>query len=269
MFYPKRNLIFDFGANDGGDSEFYLEKGFKVVAVEANPELAQSLRTKFSSAIKNGHYVIIDKALAEESGKRISFYVNQQNSHWSSSIKVWGARDDTKFKEIEVETISVKDILNKFGCPYYLKIDVEGIDLQILRDLSKLRSRPEFISTEENRVETIDLLASLGYGSFTLVNQQLNHNQVNPKPSLEGRYVNRQHSGVTSGLFGLELPGPWQNLSSFRKRYLEEVRNENGDWVCKISGAWHDVHAKRKLTSKEKFLRKMNSFLYFSQFRKH
>jgi hypothetical protein len=31
------DLIYDLGMHRGGDTQFYLEKGFRVVAVEANP----------------------------------------------------------------------------------------------------------------------------------------------------------------------------------------------------------------------------------------
>lgn len=34
-------LIYDIGAHLGEDTDFYLKKGFKVVAIEANPFLAE------------------------------------------------------------------------------------------------------------------------------------------------------------------------------------------------------------------------------------
>jgi len=37
-------LIYDVGAQLGEDTDFYLRKGFKVVAIEANPPLAEGLR---------------------------------------------------------------------------------------------------------------------------------------------------------------------------------------------------------------------------------
>ena len=40
---PRQNdLIYDIGMHKGEDSEFYLRKGFRVVAFEANPELIAS-----------------------------------------------------------------------------------------------------------------------------------------------------------------------------------------------------------------------------------
>ena len=39
----RKGLIFDIGMNNGNDTDFYLAKGFHVVAVEANPFLALQL----------------------------------------------------------------------------------------------------------------------------------------------------------------------------------------------------------------------------------
>ena len=36
------DLIYDIGMHEGEDSEFYLLKGFRVVAVEADPDLCQA-----------------------------------------------------------------------------------------------------------------------------------------------------------------------------------------------------------------------------------
>ncbi len=45
------NLIYDLGSHNGQDSEFYLKKGFIVVAVEANPTLCDGLKLRFSREI--------------------------------------------------------------------------------------------------------------------------------------------------------------------------------------------------------------------------
>ena len=49
-----RSLIFDVGCNDGQDSDFYLKKGFRVVAVEANPALCEGLRLAFRPGNRRG-----------------------------------------------------------------------------------------------------------------------------------------------------------------------------------------------------------------------
>ena len=48
------DLIYDLGMHVGQDTEFYLKKGFRVVAVEANPILAELGASRFQSEIDVG-----------------------------------------------------------------------------------------------------------------------------------------------------------------------------------------------------------------------
>lgn len=43
----KKDLIFDIGMHIGQDTRHYLNKGFNVLAIEANPELVQQNKLKF------------------------------------------------------------------------------------------------------------------------------------------------------------------------------------------------------------------------------
>ncbi len=50
---PKHgDLIYDVGLHRGEDAEFYLRKGFRVVAFEANPDLIQTCQAQFSDSIR-------------------------------------------------------------------------------------------------------------------------------------------------------------------------------------------------------------------------
>ena len=40
-------IIYDIGANDGADTGFYLAKGFKVIAVEADPALCDKIGKQY------------------------------------------------------------------------------------------------------------------------------------------------------------------------------------------------------------------------------
>ena len=52
---PKqKDLIFDIGMHKGEDTEFYLKKGFRVVAIEADPDLANLCRKRFKEFIDKG-----------------------------------------------------------------------------------------------------------------------------------------------------------------------------------------------------------------------
>ena len=48
------DLIIDIGTNNGDDTAYYLEKGFNVVAVEANPSLCATLASRFAAEIRDG-----------------------------------------------------------------------------------------------------------------------------------------------------------------------------------------------------------------------
>ena len=47
----QEDLVFDLGMHDGTDTEYYLKKGFRVVGVDANPRLTNSVRERFRSEI--------------------------------------------------------------------------------------------------------------------------------------------------------------------------------------------------------------------------
>jgi hypothetical protein len=47
------DLIYDVGFHVGEDTEFYLKKGYRVLAVEANPELCARGQMRFADAIRD------------------------------------------------------------------------------------------------------------------------------------------------------------------------------------------------------------------------
>jgi len=73
----QRDLIFDLGCHIGEDAGFYLQKGFRVVGVEANPNLCARLRECFARPLASGQFTLIEKAIAETSGS-IEFYANAE-----------------------------------------------------------------------------------------------------------------------------------------------------------------------------------------------
>jgi hypothetical protein len=52
-------IAFDIGMYDGADTAYYLESGYKVIAVEANPNLAEMERSIFASPISRGELEIL------------------------------------------------------------------------------------------------------------------------------------------------------------------------------------------------------------------
>ena len=69
-------LIIDVGVCEGEDSDFYLKKGFNVVAVEADGTLIEGLETRFREAVDSRRLRILHRAVAEESGRDLEFWRN-------------------------------------------------------------------------------------------------------------------------------------------------------------------------------------------------
>lgn len=61
------DLINDVGLHKGEDAAFYFKMGFKVLGIEANPELGQPCRARFRDEVANGTLRIIERAIAPAS----------------------------------------------------------------------------------------------------------------------------------------------------------------------------------------------------------
>ena len=47
-----QGVVMDIGVSEGNDTAFYLAKGFQVVAVEADPGMCRTLRSRFAREIE-------------------------------------------------------------------------------------------------------------------------------------------------------------------------------------------------------------------------
>ena len=254
---PNHSLIFDIGCNNGEDSDFYLKKGFTVVAVEANPTSCAELRRRFAGEIAAGRFILVDKAIAEQAGE-ITFYLNTVGSGWGTTMPDYAERSTSYAGDITtlvVEAIQFSTLLKKFGVPYYLKIDIEGSDVICLEGLLPFSERPRFISVERDssfarQYKELILLRTLGYRSFRVIDQTSIPKQIPPNPAREGNYVDYNFGLGNTGLFGDELPGPWLTYRGVILRNADIlVRNGLFRKIPGLKrfaigrGSWYDIHA--------------------------
>ena len=212
-------LIFDVGMHKGEDTEFYLEKGYRVVAFEANSSLAALCRQRFADNIRSGRLHIVEGAIAPPTGTgKVKFYVNKKLSIWGTIDEGWVARNDargTESVEVEVDRIDMIEMFRKFGIPYFLKIDIEGADGWVLDALRAFEDRPQFVSVEANAVDVsatakdLETLSQLGYRQFQLVPQRGIRGTLVDTKTLRGEALVHVFAEDASGLFGDELPGVW------------------------------------------------------------
>src|SRR5689334_1966183 len=109
----QKDLIFDVGLHRGEDTDFYLRKGFRVVAFEADPENTAFCRIRFGDSIQRGQLKIIEGAIVDGANtkphlKKVAFFTNESNSVWGTVCTEWAERNrrlGTSDKVIEVEAI--------------------------------------------------------------------------------------------------------------------------------------------------------------------
>jgi FkbM family methyltransferase len=261
--------IFDVGMHFGEDTEFYLRKGFRVVGIEAVDTHCSAVANRLADAIREGRLIIVNKAITSNEGL-VRFYLNDAMSVWGTTKPEWAARNarlGAPSREVTVESTRLSTLIAQYGAPYYLKIDVEGADLECLASLEGCESLPRYVSIESNKTSwhelehEFDVFETLGYTRFKVVNQATVTEQVPPKPAREGATIEHVFKGGESGLFGEETPGPWlsraEALAVYR-RIFRSYRLYGDDGLLRRSrigrailnaidlrAPWYDTHAAR------------------------
>jgi FkbM family methyltransferase len=162
-------LIYDVGMNDGNDTAYYLHRGFSVVAIEADPVLAEQASLRFPREIAEGRLKIMNVAISENAGV-LPFWICETKSGWNSFDRSIASRDGCPHHQIEVQCSRLDSILANEGVPYYLKIDIEGHDSLCLDQLVD-HDLPKYISLESGGVEPLYRLQKLGYTHFKCISQ--------------------------------------------------------------------------------------------------
>jgi FkbM family methyltransferase len=216
-FKQNEKLIFDLGFHQGEDTSHYLASGFNVVAIEADPNLYRLGLKIFAKEINEQRLVLINAAaVAREKRLRrpqISFFPHSQNSLWGSADIDFVHRNTYTHKSphepaITIDTISLEEVVEKYGCPIFLKIDIEGMDAVVVEDLDRLPAMPEFVSWETGKKSLCQVLHThlrlfgLGYRKFRIVQQMFR--SVDFPPHSSGPMPSRHPSkwrGILSTMF--------------------------------------------------------------------
>ena len=246
-------LIFDIGFHKGEDSKYYISKGYKVVAVEANPILVDAGRSQFKKEIEQKNLILINVGIADQTGS-LPFYVNKDQSEWSSFDKESATRHNSTYEVLNISTIKTTELFEKYGVPHYLKVDIEGFDIYCIKELGE--AKPKYISCEAVGVELLDILYSKGYTKFKMINQGNGFKQIDlikeakwwyPKFIVIRNGLNKwfghilpfKYKFASSGPFGEDTHGKWLDYDTVKKQYTAFLNS--GTPLNPIS--WFDFHA--------------------------
>jgi len=251
-------LIYDVGMNNGDDTAYYMWRGFRVLAIEANPELVQNALTRFAREIRTGRLMILNVGIAEEQGSVLPFWICDADSRLSSFDRDLASLNGScPHHEIRVPCRGFRSILEEFGVPFYMKVDIQGYDYLCVKDLDS-QQLPKFISVSD--ITFLDSLYKVGFNCFKCITQrhylplqlpliveasrlqraewlQQNRNPlIRAFRKLGGRHwIERQFNRIrtrdgwlfphgSSGPFGDDLPGRWLSYDELSDTYSRFLR---------------------------------------------
>jgi len=234
-------LIFDIGLFDGTDTAYYLELG-RVVSVEANPRLVQRGQERFAAEIKSGRLTIVHAAISTDTTP-VELTVSADDLGASSMFHDRVA-DRQPAGSFTAPGLPILDLIQQYGVPEYLKVDIEGADRFCILPLTRA-ARPRYLSFEigPDVEELLAHVRSIGYTRFKIINQvrlrelaneaSLGDRIASRMTKLLGKEESRQmrragrvfSAGVCSGPVPWKTDGRWyagdETIARWRRRQAQ------------------------------------------------
>jgi FkbM family methyltransferase len=142
---PHSPLIFDVGAYDGHKTAAFLEIAGKVVSCEPDKHNFRTLRIRFRNQRSN--VIIENKAISDHVGTE-AYYVHHAGSAFNTLNPKWKQileadhqsrwNEEIQFEgQVTVSLTTLDQLIAQYGKPAFIKIDVEGYELVVLKGLSQ------------------------------------------------------------------------------------------------------------------------------------
>jgi FkbM family methyltransferase len=144
-FLPHSQLIFDIGAYDGHKTAAFLDMADQVVSCEPDKHNFRTLQIRF----RNSHSRVFleNKAVSDHIGID-TYYIHHAGSAFNTLNPKWKqlleADDQDRWNEniqfsdqVSVPLTTLDQLIQQYGLPGFIKIDVEGYELAVLKGLSQ------------------------------------------------------------------------------------------------------------------------------------
>jgi len=155
QFIRPGDLVFDIGANRGDRTEVFVQMGARVVAAEPQPSLAARLRTIFRYSQVHVEAVGVGRAPSI-----LPLHVCTTDSVSSFSEQFIESRSKEnlgrQWDRVEmVPIITIDSLIEKYGSPVFLKIDVEGFEGEVLAGLTHAVASLSFEVHPDDSIEIV------------------------------------------------------------------------------------------------------------------
>ncbi|MFZ5555992.1 MAG: FkbM family methyltransferase [Pseudomonadota bacterium] len=168
-FVARGSLAFDIGAHAGNRVRCFRRLGARVVAVEPQPDFARLLRFLFRG---DPDVTVVEAAVGATAGSA-RLQVAERTPTVSTLSLRWAARvgQDPSFRGVswaegpEVEVTTLEALIVRYGAPGFVKIDVEGLEADVLRGLGRPLPALSFEylpAARDVALACVDRLESLG-----------------------------------------------------------------------------------------------------------
>lgn len=255
---PKK-IIYDFGSYNGNDIPYYLKKSDLVVAVEANPHLCKQIERSFLTEITNGR-LILEKCVitSDDLKKEVPFYLHRELGSAGSQFPEPNKDRIHEFEQVLLPCRSVLSIVQQYGSPYYIKIDIEHYDAAILKALFMNGIYPPFISAESHDIQVFSLLVALGrYNAFKLVDgATLSKKYKNASIYTNNKKELYSFPNHSAGPFGEDIDGEWMTANNFFRLLAFE------------NLGWKDIHATNQVPPNPKVVSRLENYVTLNVLRR-
>jgi FkbM family methyltransferase len=141
-------LVFDIGANVGVLSAVFASLGARVVALEPNEDCVRHIQLSYGDK----EIQVIHAAVGARNGLAILNVADERDVRSSVSdewMKTMGGQDESYrgiwSRQSIIPMLTLDSLIEHFGMPQFIKIDVEGFEGKVISGLS---AQPPLISFE-------------------------------------------------------------------------------------------------------------------------